>query len=256
MGSGHSAHLHVDGDSVAHRLPAHVKLVALLAFVLAVVSVPERRRLVLGLLLALSGAVMLSTGVAPRHLAPRVLVAIPVVVFALVLPFVATGRGRGRSGRSRSAPPDSPPPGQCSPRGSAGVFGAVAFAVTTHPPDLVSRARSACAHPTLVVLVLSFMVRYLGVVTDELLPDAGRTRVPCLPGRGAARLAGSRGQLGRPVRPQLRTGRAGAPGDAEPRASRAGCRRHRRSSPRRPSGRRPWSPPSWPLTASVWVRLG
>ena len=166
MGSGHAAHLHVDGDSVLHRLPAHVKLVGLLAVVLAVVSVPASAPVVLGGLVALSAAVLLSTGVAPRHLARRLLVALPVVVFALVLPFVATGADRALGPLTVSTAGLTAAWAVLA-KGLSGVCGAVAFAVTTHPPDLVA-ALQRLRTPTLVVLVLSFMVRYVGVVTDEL----------------------------------------------------------------------------------------
>ena len=47
------------------------------------------------------------------------------------------------------------------------MLAAVAFAVTTRPADLVLALQRLHA-PDLVVTVLSFMVRYLGVVTDEL----------------------------------------------------------------------------------------
>ena len=66
----------------------------LLAFVLAVVSVPGPSPLALGALLCVAALVLLGTGVPPRHLAPRLLVGLPVVVFALLLPFVATGPDR------------------------------------------------------------------------------------------------------------------------------------------------------------------
>ena len=63
MGSGHAPHLHVDGSSVLRRLPAHAKLVGLLAFVLAVVSVPGPSPLALGALLCVAALVLLGTGV-------------------------------------------------------------------------------------------------------------------------------------------------------------------------------------------------
>ena len=253
MGSGHSAHLHVEGDSVAHRLPAHVKLVALLAFVLAVVSVPESAPAVLGLLLALSGAVMLSTGVAPRHLTPRVLVGIPVVVFALVLPFVATGEERALGPLTVSAAGLTAAWAVLA-KGLSGVFGAVAFAVTTHPPDLVS-ALQRLRTPALVVLVLSFMVRYLGVVTDEL----ARMRVA-----RESRAFRGRGPRAWPVL-------AASSGALFVRSYERGERVHLAMLSRGFSGRLPTTsvvsaaPVEWVTalvpavvagTASVWVRLG
>jgi cobalt/nickel transport system permease protein len=166
VGSGHSAHLHVDGSSHLHRLPPHVKLVGLLAFVLAVVSVPAGSPVALLSLLALAAALLLSTGLAPRHLGPRLVVALPVVVFALVLPFVASGPDSELGPLTVSAT-GLTAAGAVLAKGLTGVLSTVAFAVTTPPTDLVSALQRLRA-PALVVLVLSFMVRYLGVVTEEL----------------------------------------------------------------------------------------
>ena len=253
MGSGHSAHLHVDGVSVAHRLPAHVKLIGLVAFVLAVVSVPEQAPGVLGLLLALSAAVLVSTGVAPRHLAPRMMVALPVVVLALVLPFVATGADRALGPLTVSAAGLTAAWAVLA-KGLSGVFSGVAFAVTTHPPDLVAGLQRLRA-PTLVVLVVSFMVRYLGVVTDEL----SRMRVA-----RESRAFRGRGPRAWPVL-------AASSGALFVRSYERGERVHLAMLSRGFSGRLPttsavgvtpvqWAtalvPAAVAVVASVWVRLG
>ena len=254
MGSGHSAHLHVDGDSLVHRLPAHVKIVALLAFVLAVVSVPADAPAVLGLLLAVSAAVMLSTGVPGRHLAPRVMVGLPVVMFALVLPFVATGGERALGPVTVSAAGLTAAWAVLT-KGLSGVCGAVAFAVTTHPPDLVAGLQRLRA-PALVVLVLSFMVRYLGVVTDEL----SRMRVA-----RESRAFRARGPRAWPVL-------AASSGALFVRSYERGERVHLAMLSRGFSGRLPTTSPAaavapaqWAtalvpaavaVAASVWVRLG
>ncbi|HZB68484.1 MAG TPA: cobalt ECF transporter T component CbiQ [Ornithinibacter sp.] len=166
MGSGHSAHLHVDGSSLLHRLPPQVKLVGLLSFVLAVVSVPAGSLVALGCLLALAAALLMSTGVAPRHLAARLVVAMPVVVFALALPFVASGPDSALGPLTVSSTGVTAA-WTVLAKGLTGILSAVAFAVTTPPTDLVAALQRLRA-PALVVLVLSFMVRYLTVVTQEL----------------------------------------------------------------------------------------
>ena len=166
MGTGHSDHLHVDGDSALHRMPAHAKLVGLVLFVLAVVSVPSTQPWLLAGLLGVSGTILLATGVAWRHLLPRLAVGLPVVVFALLLPFVATGPDRV-VGPVTVSTTGVAAAWSVLAKGLAGVLAAVAFAVTTRPADLVLALQRLHA-PDLVVTVLSFMVRYLGVVTDEL----------------------------------------------------------------------------------------
>lgn len=166
MGSGHSAHLHVDGDTSLHRLPPHVKLVGLLVFVLAVVSVPNEARMVLGALLAMTVVVLLTTRVPPRHLLPRLAVETPFAVFAVVLPFVAVGPtvdvgpvSVSQAGLVAAA--------ALLLKGTTGVVAAVAFAVTTEPRDLV-RALQHLRVPDPLVTIASFMVRYVEVVADQL----------------------------------------------------------------------------------------
>ncbi|QIM20886.1 cobalt ECF transporter T component CbiQ [Phycicoccus sp. HDW14] len=166
MGSAPGAHLHVEGDTVLHRLPAHTKLVGLMAFVLAVVSVPSEAHVALGALLALGVAVLLSTRVAARHLLPRLAVETPFAVFALVLPFVAVGP------TTALGPVTVSQTGLTAAvalllKGTTGVVTAVAFAVTTRPRDLV-RALQHLRVPDPLVLIASFMVRYLDVVADQL----------------------------------------------------------------------------------------
>lgn len=166
MGSGPGAHLHVEGDTVLHALPAHVKLVGLLAFVLAVVSVPSAAHLTLGALLAVGVAVLLATRVPARHLLPRLAVETPFAVFAVVLPFVAVGPQVALGPFSVSQTGLDAAIALLL-KGTTGVVTAVAFAVTTRPRDLV-RALQHLRVPDPLVLIASFMVRYLDVVSDQL----------------------------------------------------------------------------------------
>lgn len=166
MGSGHSAHLHVEGHTALHRLPPHAKLVGLVAFVLLVVSVrPSSHGALLGLL-ALSVAVLLSTRVPSRHLLPRLAVETPFAVFAVVLPFVAVGP-RVDLGPFRVSEAGLAAAIALLLKGTCGVFAAVAFAVTTRPSDLV-RALQHLRVPGPLVLIFSFMVRYVDVVSDQM----------------------------------------------------------------------------------------
>ncbi|HSF97965.1 MAG TPA: cobalt ECF transporter T component CbiQ [Ornithinibacter sp.] len=182
MGAGHSSHLHVHGTSTLHRLPAHAKLVGLVVFVLAVVSVPAGHPWLLAGLLAVAALVLVSSGVAARHLVPRLVVALPVVVFAVILPFVATGPDQALGPFTVSSTGLAAAWAALA-KGLTGVLTAIAFAVTTSPTDLVAGLQRLRA-PALVVLVLSFMVRYLGVVTDELSRMSIARRSRAFRGRG------------------------------------------------------------------------
>ena len=166
VGSGPGTHLHVEGETLLHRLPPHTKLVGLLVFVLAVVSVPSEAHAVLLALLGVAVVVLASTRVPVRHLAPRLAVETPFAVFAVLLPFVATGPS------VQLGPVTVSEPGLAAAvalllKGTSGVVGAVAFAVTTRPRDLV-RALQHLRVPDPLVLIASFMVRYVDVVADQL----------------------------------------------------------------------------------------
>ncbi|WP_392542075.1 cobalt ECF transporter T component CbiQ [Oryzobacter telluris] len=166
MGSGHSSHLHVDGDTALHRLPPHAKLVGLVAFVLLVVSVPPGAyRALLGLLVV-ALAVLLGTRVPPRHLLPRLAVETPFAVFAVVLPFVAVGP-RVDLGPFRVSEAGLAAAVALLLKGTCGVVAAVTFAVTTRPRDLV-HALQHLRVPDPLVLIVSFMVRYVDVVGDQM----------------------------------------------------------------------------------------
>ncbi|HET7821044.1 MAG TPA: cobalt ECF transporter T component CbiQ [Ornithinibacter sp.] len=166
MGSGHSAHLHVDGTTALHRLPAHAKLVGLVAFVLLVVSVPPDNRLALAALLVLAAGVLWSTRVPVRHLLPRLAVELPFAVFAVLLPFVAIGP-QVQVGPFTVSQTGLDAAVALLLKGTCGVVVAVAFAVTTQPRDLV-RALQHLRVPDTLVTIAGFMVRYVDVVGDQM----------------------------------------------------------------------------------------
>lgn len=166
MGSGHTAHLHVEGGSPLHVLPPHAKLVGLVAFVLLTVSVPSGAHAALLALLVLAAAVLASARVPARHVLPRLAVEAPFAVFALLLPFVAVGP-RIDLGPLRVSEAGLEAAVALLLKGTVGVLAAVTFAVTTRPRDLV-RALQHLRVPDPLVLIASFMVRYVDVVADQL----------------------------------------------------------------------------------------
>ena len=166
MGSGPSAHLHVEGTTPLHRMPAHAKLVGLLAFVLLVVSVPPQDRLALLALVVVAVGVLASTGVPVRHLLPRLAVELPFVVFAVLLPFVAVGP-QVPLGPVTVSQTGLDAAVALLLKGTCGVAMAVAFAVTTRPRDLV-RALQHLRVPDTLVTITGFMVRYVDVVGDQM----------------------------------------------------------------------------------------
>jgi cobalt/nickel transport system permease protein len=153
-------------DSPVHRVPAQVKLVALFVFVLAVVSTPAAIFWAFGLyavmLVAAVGVAKLPATVVSRRLA----VETPFIVFALLLPFVATGPQVDVLGLHLS---QSGVLGAWNvlAKGTLGVIAAILLSATTAPRELLA-GLERLRLPATLVAILSFMVRYLSVVSDDL----------------------------------------------------------------------------------------
>jgi cobalt/nickel transport system permease protein len=166
MGAGHGHKLHFHGHSVVHRFPAHLKILLLLAFMLAVVATPRGWYLAFAGYLLLLGAVVAASRVPPAYLLKRMVVEVPFVVFALLLPFVAAGPRTEVLGVSVSEH-GLVAAGALLVKGTLGVLASLTLAATTEPQDLLlglERLRL----PQQLVQIMSFMVRYLDVVTGEM----------------------------------------------------------------------------------------
>jgi cobalt/nickel transport system permease protein len=91
MGGVHAHALVVEVDSPIHRLPAAVKIAAAFLFVLVVVATPREALWAFGLYgLTLLGLMAIAR-VPPGLLTRRLVIEVPFVVFAVLLPFVARG---------------------------------------------------------------------------------------------------------------------------------------------------------------------
>jgi cobalt/nickel transport system permease protein len=166
MGSPHGHKLHFHGHSWLHRLPAHVKLVGLVLFMLTVVATPREWYPVFGIYLAFLLALVAVSQVPPSYLAKRMVVEVPFVVFALLLPFVATGPRIEVLGLSVSEHGLLGAWGLLV-KGTLGVLASLLLAATTEPRALLA-GLERLRMPSLLVQIMGFMVRYLDVVTDEL----------------------------------------------------------------------------------------
>lgn len=171
MGAPHGHALHYHGHSVVHRLPSHVKIVTLVVYVLAVVATPRGAFWPYAAhLLALVAAVIVSR-VPLGHLAKRMLIEVPFVVFALVLPFVATG-SRTAVGPVEVSQPGLEAAGALLAKGTLGVLASLLLAATTEARDIVAGFEKLRL-PQPLVQIMSFMLRY----TEVVAADLGRMRV-------------------------------------------------------------------------------
>lgn len=164
MGAQHGHRLHFHGHSAVHHLPARCKLVALVAFVLAVVATPPGFEAYAVEAVALAAVVAISR-VPPTYLAKRMVVEVPFVVFALVLPFVAVGERTEVLGVSVSAA-GLAAAAALLVKATLGVVAALLLAATTEPRELLAGLEGLL--PRQLVQIVSLMVRYLDVITDAL----------------------------------------------------------------------------------------
>ena len=166
MGAPHGHRLHFHGHSPIHRAPAHLKVAALVVLMLVVVATPLAwvpafvgYAVLLGVLVAVSG-------VPVAYLARRMVIETPVLVFAAVLPFVATGPDVDVLGLSLSEA-GLVAAAALVTKATLGVLGSLLLAATTDPRDLLV-GLERLGVPAQLVQIMGFMVRYLDVVTDEL----------------------------------------------------------------------------------------
>lgn len=166
MGEGHGHKLHFHGHSPVHRAPAHLKILALLGFVLVVVATPREWFPVFGGYLLVIAVVVAISRVPPVYLLKRMVVEVPFVLFAVLLPFVAHGPRTEFLGLTVSESGLLAAWGLLA-KGTLGVLASLTLAATTEPQDVLA-GLERLRLPNLLVQILGFMIRYLDVVTSEM----------------------------------------------------------------------------------------
>ncbi|MEV8309699.1 cobalt ECF transporter T component CbiQ [Streptomyces flavidovirens] len=166
MGAGHAHKLYRHGHSVVHALPPHCKLAAVFCFVLVVVSTPREAMWAFGLYAVLLGGVAYAARVPAGFLLKRLLIEVPFVAFAVLMPFVAQGERVEVLGMSLSV---SGLWGAWNvlAKGTLGVAASVLLASTTELRSLLLGLQRLRL-PPLLVQIASFMIRYGDVITDEM----------------------------------------------------------------------------------------
>lgn len=166
MGSGHAHALYLHGTSPVHRLPPHCKLAAVFGFVLVVVSTPREAGWAFAAYALLLAAVASAARVPPGHLLKRMLVEVPFVAFAVLMPFVAEGHRVTVLGLQLSEP-GLWAAWNILAKGTLGVGASVLLASTTGLRELLLGLQRLRL-PPLLVQIASFMIRYGDVVADEM----------------------------------------------------------------------------------------
>ncbi|MFI9239522.1 cobalt ECF transporter T component CbiQ [Streptomyces sp. NPDC053079] len=166
MGAGHTHRLYRHAPSPVHALPPHCKIAAVFCFVLVVVSTPREAVWAFGLYTLLLAAVAGAARVPAGFLLRRLLIEVPFVAFALLMPFVAEGERVHVLGLSLS---QSGLWGAWNilAKGTLGVAASVLLASTTELRALLLGLQRLRL-PPLLVQIASFMIRYGDVIADEM----------------------------------------------------------------------------------------
>lgn len=166
MGAGHAHKLYRHGHSPVHGLPPHCKLAATFAFVIVVVSTPREAVWAFGLYAVLLAAAAAVARIPAGFLLRRMLIEVPFVAFAVLMPFVAEGERVEFLGMSLSV---SGLWGAWNvlAKGTLGVAASVLLASTTELRALLLGLQRLKL-PPLLVQIASFMIRYGDVISDEL----------------------------------------------------------------------------------------
>lgn len=166
MGASHSHKVTHHGHSPVHRLDAHLKILALLAFMLVVVATPGRWYAAFVGYLAVLVVVIAISRVPPMHIVKRMVVETPFVVFALLMPFISRGPQVEVLGVTVSES-GLMAAWTLLAKATLGVVAGLTLASTTEPQDLL-RGLTRLRLPDTMVQIMGFMIRYLDVVGDDL----------------------------------------------------------------------------------------
>ncbi len=163
---GHGHTLYYAVASPVHRLAGHLKILALLGFMIVVVATPGEWYAIFAGYLGVLLIVVALSRVPPTYVLARMFVEVPFVVFAVLLPFMALGPRTEFLGLTVSAP------GLLAAwtllaKATLGVIAGLTLAATTEPQEVV-RGLERLRLPNLLVQIMGFMVRYLEVVGDDL----------------------------------------------------------------------------------------
>lgn len=166
MGAGHSHALYVHEHSPIHRLAPEAKVAATLVFVVCVAITPRQAVVAFGAY-ALILAVSLTLARIPvLFIAARLTAVIPFVLFAVLIPFIASGPTTEVLGMELSVE------GLWGTwnilvKAVLGASATIVLTATTEVPDII-RAMGDLRVPALFTAIAMFMVRYLELVADEV----------------------------------------------------------------------------------------
>ncbi len=165
MASSHVHALYRHGNTPLHRLRPQVKIAAAFLFVFAVVATPREAMWAFGIYALVLVALAARARLGVRFVATRMLIEIPFVIAALLLPFFAGGEQTETLGITVSQE------GlwdmwNVLAKATLGLLTSVVLAGTTDIPSML-RGFERLRVPRVLTSIMGFMIRYLDVVLGE-----------------------------------------------------------------------------------------
>lgn len=166
MGAGHAHALYVHGHSAIHRLAPETKLVAAFGFVVAVAVTPREALWAFAAYASILAALLAVAHFRVRFVLARMAAVLPFILFAALIPFIASGEQVEVLGVSVSRE------GlwgawNIAVKATLGITVSILLAGTTEIPDIL-RGLGRLRVPASLTAIASFMVRYLEVIAEEL----------------------------------------------------------------------------------------
>ncbi|WP_200948726.1 cobalt ECF transporter T component CbiQ [Microbacterium sp. Root61] len=156
---------HRPGDTWLHRASPRAKLLALIVFAVVVVATPREWFLAFAVYGAVIVAILAMARVPVTVVLKRMVIEVPFLVFALLLPFIAEGPRVEIWGLSLSVAGLWGAWGLLV-KATLAVLAAVALISTTEPRRIVL-ALEQLRLPRQLTSIMGFMLRYLDLIVDE-----------------------------------------------------------------------------------------
>ncbi len=158
--------LYLHGHSLIHRLPAQVKVVAMITFIFTVIATPNEQFWAFGVFALFIAIIAMIAKMPPLVILPRMMVEVPFALFAVLMPFFGPEPNLDFLGLSLSQAGLLAGWGILI-KGTLGVISSIILAGTTPARDLLLGLERLHV-PPLIVQIASFMLRYVHVVADEM----------------------------------------------------------------------------------------
>ena len=166
MGTGHAHALYVHEHSPIHHLPPQVKIAAAVTFIFAVAVTPREAMWAFAIYAVTIGALVRISKVGFRFVLIRLAGVLPFITFAFLIPFIASGEQTDVLGISVSQD-GLWASWNIIAKATIGASTSIVLAGTTEVPDLLA-GMNRLRVPTLFTSIAGFMIRYLGLIVDEI----------------------------------------------------------------------------------------